>query len=101
MKYVINEKQAGLLKEQFNDDFFDRLVDRYSTQSISYYEISEKMKDLISQRLGIDEKGIDPQSYIGRLVAEASLKFLDELRTNLRWIDENPIFVDLMSKIQD
>jgi hypothetical protein len=101
MKYLVNQKQAELLKEQFNDDFFERLVDRYSTQSISYYEISEKMKEEISKRLNIDKKGIDPQSYIGRLIAEASLKFLDELRTNLRWIDESPIFIDLMSKLED
>jgi len=101
MKYLVNQKQAELLKEQFNDDFFERLVDRYSTQSISYYEISEKMKEEISKRLNIDKKGIDPQSYLGRLIAEASLKFLDELRTNLRWIDESPIFIDLMSKLED
>jgi len=101
MKYLVNQKQAELLKEQFNDDFFKRLVDRYSTQSISYYEISEKIKEEISKRLNIDKKGIDPQSYIGRLIAEASLKFLDELRTNLRWIDESPIFIDLMSKLED
>ena len=100
MKYLISESQASQLHEAVGNDFYEKLYERYNFKAISYDEVSDKIKKEISTQFGVDKSEMGPQTEVGKQIMEVSAKIMDGFRNELRYIDENPLFIELLNKIR-
>lgn len=100
MKYILTESQISLIEEQVNDRFYERIFDRYNFKAISYEEVSGVIKKELNKELGVLRVDMEPQTPIGKMIAETSAKIMDDFRNHLRYIDESPYFLELVEKIE-
>lgn len=100
MKYLISESQASQLHETVGNDFYKKLYEKYNFKAISYDEVSDRIKKEISTQFGVDKSEMGPQTEIGRKIMEVSAKMMDSFRHELRYIEENPLFIELMTQIK-
>lgn len=101
MKYIITESQKKILSEEFGNDFYEKLYERYNLKSISYDEISDKIKSELSKSLGISKSEMGPQTRLGMKILETTAKIMDSFRNKLRYIDENSLFIGLLNDIEN
>ena len=100
MKYIISESQGKKLHEEMGPKFYEKLYEKYNLKSISYDEISDRIKTEISRNFGVDKSEMGPQTEIGMKIMETTAKIMNDFRNELRYIEENSEFLELLSKIQ-
>jgi len=101
MKYIITESQKKILSEEFGDDFYEKLYERYNLKSISYDEIGDKIKSELSKNLGISKSEMGPQTQLGMKILETTAKIMDSFRNERRYIDENTWFINLLNDVEN